>query len=119
MNRRRIDGRTFGLRFARPTRVEREFADFHNTGAWVSVREELGRDGPAGLVIPDRKNAVFGTVLDAGPAATAAGVAPGDRIIYEEWQGGRWSFRDRCAEGGELRCLIMGIESVLCIVREE
>lgn len=116
MNDPLIDGRTYGLRFAKPARVERDFAAFQPTQHWVAVEEDLTRTAGMGLVLPDRKNTVFGRVLKAGPDAEADGVSAGDRIAFREWQGGRWSFR---SGDGEQRCLIMSVDEILAIVVEE
>lgn len=119
MNNPQIDGRTYGLRFAKPARVEEDVADLRLSGGWVAVKEKLSREGPAGLIMLDRKNATSGTVVKVGPSAAAEhGLKAGDRIFYTEWQGGRWSFRDAEADSRESRFLIMHADDVLAILED-
>lgn len=94
-------------------RVEQEFAEFEPSPGYVAILEDLDRNPSSGrLVIPEAGNSKKGMVLSVHPS-NAHGLTKGDIIVYEEWQGGRWSFLDSDSMDGVLRCLIMGTEHVL------
>lgn len=82
------------------------FAALELCPGWIAIGEERERESDA-LAVPRAQAVTTGVVLAAHPGAVAR---PGERIIYERWQGGRWSFIGD--DGGEVRCLIMP-ESVL------
>lgn len=86
--------------------------EFYPYPQWVVVREDLQRSGE-GVIVPDKKHAVRGTVVSAGDLAVDEGIDVGDVVYYEEWQGGRWSFED--PEGDDVaRVLIMSVDAILC-----
>lgn len=135
MNQRPIDSRTITNLGYRHTRMN--LADYKPTTHWVVIKEELERDiklDSGGMIhVPDAKNVTIGTIMALSDEAEAEGMKVGDRVIYEQWQGGRWAFTvddpDRIfytAEEGfskahyrteELECLIMSQDSVWCIMR--
>lgn len=122
MNRPLVDGRTFGMRFAKPFRVEADIDSFVPTTGWIAVREKLEREPSAALAAVgfqflNKGNATVGEIVAVGPWAENDGLKKGDRIVYTEWQGGRWSFRG--GEVDDVRVLIMSVDDVLCIVEEE
>ena len=117
-------------------------SDYTPTSHWVVIKEELERDIDLGngdfIHVPDQKTATIGTVMALGEEAKALGIRLGDKVIYEQWQGGRWAFTITHFEpseamlanpnrmtGGvkkvyeELECLIMSLDSVWTIIREE
>ena len=79
------------------------------TGTHIAVREKLMRTS-AQLFLVNADHAVHGTVLAIGDRVDD--VSPGDEIIYEEYQGGRWVF-DGENEPAQDRFLIMDVAHVL------
>jgi len=90
--------------------------DLRFLGQWVCVQEVFESERPSGLVIaqPGTRHTVFGEVLAAGDEAELEGVEPGRRVVFQEWQGGRWQFPAR--GGQEQRVLIMTVDDVLALV---
>ena len=81
-------------------------------GTWVAVEESLGsQTRESGLVELEKKATTVGRVLGVG-VKVAENLRPGDIILYEQWQGGRWDI-------GDQKLLIMDIENVLMIVERE
>jgi len=99
------------------TRVERSLEDFEPTLDYVVIAEELERLH-ASIIIPPASNTTIGLVLKAGPLAVAAGVAVNDRVMFAQWEGGRWAMLDEGAADGVVRCLIMRTEHVLARVED-
>lgn len=92
--------------------------------SYVVVEEELDVAAIAGafgtVAQLRRKHTTTGRLLAVGADGRALGMRPGDRIVYEAWQGGRWSFRDETREDGEVRCLIMDVSYIeLRLIPEE
>lgn len=101
-------------------------ADYTPTSHWVVIKEELERDIPldgGGIIhVPDQKAATIGTIKALGEEAKALGLRLGDKIIYEQWQGGKWAFTETFQHTPvpeELEVLIMSLDSVWTIIREE
>lgn len=107
------------LPYMGPVRVYADIKDLEMSSHWIAVREELAREPVGGVFLPDLKNNTIGTVLKAGDLAVDYGVGPGDRVVYREWQGGRWVFGDAEAEDGLARFLIMSVGDVLVRIEEE
>lgn len=82
-------------------------------GTWVAVAEDLSEKvAPSGLVTAVNKRATtVGRVLAVG-VKVAEDLQPGDTILYEEWQGGRWNI-------GDENMLIMSIDNVLMVIDRE
>ncbi len=94
------------------TRIPIEFGTMELRNQWVAVEEELDeRESKAGLVLPSKKQNTIGRVLLVGSCAKED-VRPGDEVIYQAWEGGRWQF-------GEQRCLMMEEDKILAVIREE
>lgn len=64
-----------------------------------------------------RTHTTHGVVLKTGARATDLGLVPGDRVVYEAWQGGRWGFRDPESPDNECRCLIMDVSFIVLKIR--
>jgi len=73
-------------------------------GHWVIIKEVWDRPAPAGIILPRAGNTVIGEVLKVGEHVDEA-IKVGDKVLFEAWQGGRWSFAD--AEGQETACLLI------------
>lgn len=102
------------------TRVEKPFAQFQPLTDWVVIAEHLNRSTASGITVPDRGNAVIGTVLKSGDwASQRDGITPGDTVIFTEWQGGRWAFLDPDSDDGEIRVLIMDAADVILRIPAE
>lgn len=86
---------------------------FEPLSHWVVVRERLVRLNPAGIILPNVDHNMIGDVVAAGPES---GVRAGDTVVYEEWQGGRWAFKDRKVDGGVSKLLIMASDNLSCLV---
>lgn len=87
-------------------------------GQWIVVREDAADPVSAhGLVIVRQGtlHGVIGTVLLAGPEAGLEGVGAGDKVVYEEWAGGRWALKGN--DGEDVHVLIMSVDRVLALVR--
>lgn len=81
-----------------------ELDDLELFGSWVIVEEEWERpDAPAGIILVKPINTTTGVVAAVGRDADED-INVGDRILFQAWEGGRWSFR---RDGQELRTLIM------------
>lgn len=79
-------------------------------GTWVAVKEELEEQERNGLVLPSKSVTTIGRVVAVGSSTSERyGVKPGDRVIYEQWQGGRWCI-------GDEKVLIMDAEHILAVV---
>jgi len=73
-------------------------------GHWVVLREVWDQFAPEGIVLPRRGNTTIGEVLSVGDRVDED-INVGDKILFEEWQGGRWSFQD--GEGHDVPCLLI------------
>ncbi|KKL81542.1 hypothetical protein LCGC14_1993690 [marine sediment metagenome] len=95
------------------TRIPVELQRLEVFGSWVLVAEDLDEHVRAsGLVTNVAKRATtVGRVLKVG-SGVQEDVQEGDNVIYEEWQGGRWSI-------GDIDCLIMDVEHILMVVERE
>lgn len=102
-------------RFVGYTRVELPFSELSLLNDYVAVGEDLSRSTDSGIVLPNRKNTNIGVVLKVG--SMVEGISEGDRILFEEWQGGKWAFPDSNKEDGQLKCLIMNSEYVHCVLQ--
>jgi len=96
--------------------------NFHPTSHWIIIEEDLVQTRDVGgveLEIPDKKYNTLGHVLSVGPQAIEAGIKVGDKVVYEQWQGGRWAFTTPIPDGTyvEKECLIMSTDSVWAIIR--
>ncbi len=82
-------------------------------GSWVAIEEDLAESvALSGLVTSVNKQATtIGRVLGVG-VKVAENLRPGDIVLYEQWQGGRWDI-------GDQKLLIMDIENVLIVVERE
>lgn len=102
------------LKLSGYTRVERGFDALRLSADYIAVTEELERAMDFGVVLPSRGNATVGVVDRVAPMVEEMfGVAEGDRVLFSEWQGGRWAFLDPSRSDGEKRCLIMSSEYIL------
>jgi len=78
--------------YAGYTNVDVRLEDVKLQGHWVMLEEDLETPGlPAGLISVQRKNTTVATVLLVG-AKVEEDIRPGDRVLFQEWQGGKWSF---------------------------
>jgi co-chaperonin GroES (HSP10) len=94
------------------TRIPIEFGTIELRNQWVAVEEELDeRESKAGLVLLSKKQNTIGRVVAVGCSAKED-VRPGDEVIYQSWEGGRWQF-------GDQKCLIMEEDKILAVIREE
>lgn len=85
--------------------VDARLEDLNFQRYWVVVEEELETPGlPEGLIAVRKKNTTVGKVLAVG-AKVEEDIRPGDRILFTEWQGAKWSFLKR--DGSKVDCLIM------------
>jgi co-chaperonin GroES (HSP10) len=101
------------IKLAGYTRVEEQFSALRLTADYVAVEEDLERPSSAGIVVPRAGNTKTGTVLRAAPdLAEMVGIREGDRVVFAEWQGGRWAFADD-SPSGERKCLIMASDGIL------
>jgi co-chaperonin GroES (HSP10) len=95
------------------TRIPIDFATIALRNGWVAVEEELDeRESKAGLVLPSKKQNTIGRVLLVG-CSVKEDVRPGDEVIYQAWEGGRWQF------GEGQKCLLMDEDKILAVIREE
>lgn len=106
--------------------------DFTPASHWIVIKEDLEQntymEGPDGMVIelsiPDKKYHTLGTVLSVGPMGADRGIRVGDKVVYEQWQGGKWAFtipeiiNESRQVYREEECLIMSCDSVWCIIRD-
>jgi len=88
------------------TRVpEADLEKIQLRGTWVAVKERLEeRTRESGLVEVAKKATTIGSVLAVGTEVSE--LSPGDDIVYEAWEGGRWML-------GDIPCLLMQLEHVL------
>lgn len=94
-------------------RIPVELRTLEMYGSWLLVTEELAEKvRPSGLVTNVNKKATtVGRVLKTG-SGLKEDIQEGDRIVYEEWMGGKWSIDD-------VDCLIMTEENVLMVIERE
>jgi co-chaperonin GroES (HSP10) len=105
------------IKLAGYTRVEQDFESLRLTADYVAIEEDFERASVPGLVLLPASNTVLGTVLRVGPGLTEmTGISAGDRVLFTEWQGGKWAFADRRLPGGERKCLIMSSDYILAKV---
>lgn len=84
---------------------------------FLVVEEVLESDPISGkfgsIELLDKKNTVHGRVLAVGSEVQKLhNIRVGDYVVYGQWQGGRWSFRDLTKDDGEQRCLIMDMQCI-------
>lgn len=102
------------IKLAGYTRVEEQFSRLRLTADYVAIEEDLERKSEGGLIIPPASNTKVGTVVRIAPdLAEMTGVSEGDRVVFAEWQGGKWAFADEGSPTGERRCLIMTSNNLL------
>lgn len=74
-------------------------------GHWIMLTEELETPGlPAGLIGVPKKNTTVGVVVLVGERVSEA-IKPGDRVLFAEWQGGKWAFL--AEDGTKVNVLLM------------
>ena len=73
-------------------------------GHWVIIKEVWDRPAPEGIILLRPGNTVIGEVLMVG-ARVEEDICEGDKVLFEEWQGGRWTFMDE--DGTETQCLLI------------
>lgn len=98
------------------TWIEKKIEDLELAPGYVAVIEELERKSDSGIYIPPAGNAKIGKIVKLGNQREDVKV--GDRIIYEEWQGGKWNFVNPERIDEEVKCLIMGSEYILAKLEE-
>ena len=80
------------------------------TPGWVIIEEDYAMEtSPSGyfLVSSYKTNTVFGEIIAINIAdSMKSQILPGDRIVYREFAGGRWSFQGR-------KLLITPLEAIL------
>lgn len=94
--------------------------DFQPSTHWIVVKEELERNSETGIIIPDKHFATIGTIMAVGPEGKLDGIAVGDKVMYEQWQGGKWAFTIKNPNAmiyDELECLIMSVDSIWAIIK--
>ena len=92
-------------KYAGYTAVDVRLEECRLRGHWVMLEEELETPGlPEGLIVVARKNTTIGNVLLVGDKV-GEDIRPGDRVLFAEWQGGRWSFLRK--DGSKVNCLLM------------
>ena len=90
----------------------------HPVEDWVLIREEYSQDVEvqlAGVSLAvatlGTPNTVYGWLVAAHPQTMQKmGLTPGDRVIYREWEGGRWDFN------GEVLLLMRAEHVLACVV---
>ena len=91
--------------YAGYTNVDVRLEDVELQGHWVMLEEDLETPGlPAGLIAVPKKNTTIGTVLLVG-VKVQEDIRPGDRVLFTEWQGGKWSFLRK--DGSKVNVLMM------------
>jgi co-chaperonin GroES (HSP10) len=114
---RRARVKSFRVPGAGYARQPVQLSELELVGQWLVVREEQPEpERPSGLVVVRQGTAhgVLGEVILAGAEAELEGLSAGDRIIYEEWAGGRWALKGE--DGEDVRVLVMSIDKVLALV---
>lgn len=102
------------------TRVEKPFKRLCLSADYVAVEEILSREPIEGIILPSLSHAQLGNVLKISPEASSyTGINEGDKILFKEWEGGRWAFVDEDSPSGELKCLIMSSEFILAKLDED
>lgn len=105
------------IKLAGYTRVEEPFSELVLTADYVAIEEDLERKSGSGLVIPEASNTKMGTILKLAPGLPEmTGLAEGDRVVFTEWQGGKWAFADVDSPSGERKCLVMTSNHILAVV---
>jgi len=91
--------------YAGYTAVDVRLEDCKLQGHWIMLEEELETPGvPEGLIVVPKKNTTVGTILLVG-AKVEEDILPGDRVLFAEWQGGKWSFLRK--DGSKVNVLLM------------
>ena len=98
-----------------PSVTNLEIEQVRPVEGWMLIEEDYSgtksvHRGGVELYLPDATNTVYGIVV-ATAANESLPVKPGDRVVYREWEGGRWVFRGR-------RALLIGSEHILATVSE-
>jgi len=78
-------------------------------GHWVILKEVWDRPAPAGVILLQPKNTTIGEVLAVGARVEEA-LSVGERVLFEEWMGGRWTFIGE--DGTEIPCLLIAEENI-------
>ena len=95
--------------------VDATIKQVHPIPGWVLLEEVFMGDTHAvpdtdvvlSIAVPFNYNTMYGVVLAIHPiTAEELGVTLGDKVIYEEWQGGRWAFTGQ-------KTLIMPVDAIL------
>lgn len=91
--------------YAGYTSVDVRLEDCKLQSHWIMLEEELETPGlPEGLIAVQKKSTTIGKVLLVG-AKVEEDIRPGDRVLFAEWQGGRWSFLRK--DGSKVNVLLM------------
>lgn len=107
------------IKLAGYTRVEEEFSTLRLTADYVAIGEDLEVKTGSNLIIPPMSNSKVGVILKIAPdVAEMLAVKEGDRVIFSEWQGGRWAFADSGEPNGQRKCLIMTSNHLLARVED-
>ena len=107
------------IKLAGYTRVEEQFSGLRLTADYVAIGEDLEVRTGTSLFIPPMSNSKVGIILKIAPdVAEMIGVEEGDRVVFSEWQGGRWAFADSGEPSGERKCLIMTSNHLLAKVED-
>jgi co-chaperonin GroES (HSP10) len=80
------------------------FEEMTLRGHWVVLAEVWDRPAPEGILLLQPKNTTIGKVLAVGERVDEE-IYVGDKVLFEEWQGGRWTFVD--SEGNAAPCLLI------------
>ena len=95
--------------------VDARIDQVHPIPGWVLLEEVFmgdehmvpGTDVVLYINIPFNYNTMYGVVLAVHPiTANELGITLGSKVIYKEWQGGRWAFTGQ-------KTLIMPVEAIL------
>jgi len=96
--------------YAGYTAVDVRLEDCDLRGHWIALEEELETPGlPEGLLVVSKKNTTIGTILLVGDKVDED-IRPGDRVLFAEWQGGRWSLLRK--DGTRVNFLLMDEDHV-------
>lgn len=99
---RRRHRRTFGTPFWAPKPIDAKISEVKPISGWIMLSEKFDQDKVASrsgielaIVSPNTRNTVYGTVISLNSEdEKEMEIFPGDVVIYEAWQGGRWRLED-------------------------
>jgi co-chaperonin GroES (HSP10) len=91
-------------------RIAANLQDLKLCGNRVAIKEDLDEKvRPNGLIVPATQATVVGRVLLVGDKLEDD-IYPGETVLYERWQGGRWMTADG------VKMLIMDADKVLAVL---